>query len=80
VVPEIEASWQAAVAATGAATRRLVTRSGVPDDKSPTGAAAVSAALVSMTERHFYSASKRGSSLDDAAETLAFVWLAALPD
>jgi TetR/AcrR family transcriptional regulator, ethionamide resistance regulator len=79
VVPEIEASWQAAVSATGGATRRLLIAAGVPDNKSPVGASAVSAALVSMTERHFYAASKSEASLDDAAQTLTYVWLAVLP-
>lgn len=78
-VPEIEASWQAAVSATGRATRRLLVKAGVPDDASPLGAAAISAALVSMTERHFYAAAKRKAALDDAAETLTHVWLAVLP-
>ncbi|MEZ0356192.1 TetR/AcrR family transcriptional regulator [Mycobacterium sp. SA01] len=78
-VPEIEASWQAAVSATGRATRRLLVNAGVPDDDSPLGAAAISAALVSMTERHFYAAAKRRVALDAAAETLTHVWLAVLP-
>jgi AcrR family transcriptional regulator len=80
VVPEIEASWQAAVLATGIATQRAMVRAGVPDDPSPTGASAISAALVSMTERYLYAASRRGASLDDAAQTLTYVWLAVLPD
>jgi AcrR family transcriptional regulator len=80
VVPEIEASWQAAVLATGIATQRVMVRAGVPDDPSPTGASAISAALVSMTERYLYAASRRGASLDDTAQTLTYVWLAVLPD
>ncbi|BBX10360.1 TetR/AcrR family transcriptional regulator [Mycolicibacterium aichiense] len=79
VVPEIEASWQAAVSATADATRGLLVKAGVPGDDSPLGAAALSAALVSMTERHFYAAAKRRGALDDAAETLTHVWLAVLP-
>lgn len=79
VVPEIEASWQAAVSAAGNATHQLLVEAGVPDDTSPVGASAVSAALVSMTERYFYAASKRGASLTDAARTLTHVWHAVLP-
>jgi AcrR family transcriptional regulator len=79
-VPEIEASWQAAVSATSDATRGLLIKAGVPDDASPVGAAAISAALVAMTERYFYTASKRALSLDDTAATLTWVWLAVLPD
>jgi AcrR family transcriptional regulator len=79
VVPEIETAWQAAVSATGDATRRLLIKAGVPDDGSPVGASALSAALVSMTERYFYSASKRKVSLDDTARTLTHVWLSVLP-
>jgi AcrR family transcriptional regulator len=79
-VPEIEAGWQAAVSATADVTRGALVRAGVPDDAGPTGASAVSAALVAMTERYFYGASKRGSSLEDAAQTLTHVWLATLPD
>lgn len=79
VVPAIEASWQAAVSATAGATRKLLVNAGVPDDESPVGAAALSAALVSMTERHFYAASKRKGALENAAQTLTHVWLAVLP-
>jgi AcrR family transcriptional regulator len=79
-VPEIEACWQAAVSATGSVTQRAMVRAGVPDDAGPTGASAISAALVSMTERYFYGASKRGSLLEGAAQTLTHVWLAVLPD
>lgn len=78
-VAQIEASWQAAIAATGEATRSALVRSGVPDDDGPNGARAVSAALVSMTERYFYRASQQGTSLADATETLTHVWLAVLP-
>lgn len=78
-VPQIEAYWQAAIVATGEATRSALERCGVPDDDGPNGARAISAALVSMTERYFYRASKNGTSLADAAETLTHVWLAVLP-
>lgn len=79
VAPEIEASWQAAVSAASSATHQLLVEAGVPDDTSPLGAFAVSAALVSMTERYFYAASKQGASLTDAAQTLTHVWHAVLP-
>jgi TetR/AcrR family transcriptional regulator, ethionamide resistance regulator len=42
-------------------------------------AAAGSATLASMTERYFYRASKQGTSLTDAAQTLTHIWLAILP-
>ncbi|MCV7135150.1 TetR/AcrR family transcriptional regulator [Mycobacterium hodleri] len=78
-VPQIEAYWQGAIVATGEATRSALGRCGVPDDDGPHGARAISAALVSMTERYFYRASKNGTSLADAAETLTHIWLAVLP-
>jgi AcrR family transcriptional regulator len=78
-VSQIEACWQAAIAATGSATRLSLVRAGVPDDDGPDGARAISAALVSMTERYFYRASKHGTSLTDAARTLTHIWLAVLP-
>ncbi|KAA0095970.1 TetR/AcrR family transcriptional regulator [Mycolicibacterium sp. P1-18] len=78
-VPQIDAYWQGAIEATGAATRSALVRCGVPDDDGPNGARAISAALVLMTERYFYSASKHGTSLAEAAETLTHIWLAVLP-
>jgi AcrR family transcriptional regulator len=79
-VPQIEACWHAAIAAAGNATRPVLIRAGVPDDDGPEGARAISTALVSMTERHFFGAYKRGTSLSDAARTLTHIWLAVLPD
>lgn len=78
-VSKIDAGWQAALAATGRATRSALVRGGVPDNRGPRGARAISAALVSMTERHFYLASKHGTSLTDTAQTLTHIWLAVLP-
>jgi AcrR family transcriptional regulator len=78
-VPQIEACWQTALAAAGSATRPVLARAGVPDDDGPEGARAISAALASMTEQHFYRASKHGTSLTDAALTLTHIWLAILP-
>jgi AcrR family transcriptional regulator len=78
-VPQIEACWQDAVAAAGSATRPALVRAGVPDDDGPHGARAISMALASMTERYFYRASKHGTSLTDAADTLTHIWLAVLP-
>jgi AcrR family transcriptional regulator len=78
-VPKIEAGWQTALAAVGNVTRPALIRGGVPDNEGPDGARAISSALVSMTERHFYRASKDGTSLADAARTLTHVWFAILP-
>lgn len=78
-VPEIDVCWRSAIAATGGATRPALARAGVPDDDGPFGARAVSEALVSMTERHFYLASKHGISLTETADTLTHIWLAVLP-
>jgi AcrR family transcriptional regulator len=78
-VPQIEACWQTAIAAAGNATHPVLVRAGVPDDDGPDGARAISMALVSMTERHFYRASRHGTSLTDAAHTLTHIWLANLP-
>ena len=52
---------------------------GVPADDGPDGARAISMALVLMTERYFYRASKGGTSLADAPRTLTDIWLAILP-
>jgi AcrR family transcriptional regulator len=79
MVAQIDACWQAALTAAGGATRPALVRAGVPDDDGPLGARAISTAMSSMTERHFYRASKNGSSLDDAAQTLIHLWLAILP-
>ena len=79
-VPQIEACWQAAIDAAGGATRPPLVRAGVPDDDGPHGARAISTALASMTERYFYRASRDGTSLTDAAQTLTVIWLAVLPD
>jgi AcrR family transcriptional regulator len=78
-VPQIEACWQVAIVATGNATRPALVRAGVPDDDGPNGAGAICSALVSMTERHFYRASREGTSLSAAAQTLTSIWLAVLP-
>jgi TetR/AcrR family transcriptional regulator, ethionamide resistance regulator len=78
-VPQIDSCWQTALTATGGATRAVLVRAGVPDDDGPDGARAISTALVTMTEQHFYRASKRGTSLTDATHTLTHIWLAVLP-
>ena len=79
-VTGIDQCWQSAITAAARATRQTMIRAGTPDNDSPTGAAAISRALVLMTERSFYEASKDEASLDVAAQTLTYVWLAALPD
>lgn len=79
VVPQIAACWQAALVAAGSATRPALVRAGMPDDDGPHGARAISTALVLMTERYFYRASKHHTSLTDAAHTLTDIWLAVLP-
>lgn len=79
-VPAIDEHWRAAIAATASTTRGAMVRAGTPDDDGPRGAAALSGALVWMTERSFYEAVKGGASLDDVTETLIHLWLAALPD
>lgn len=78
-VPLIETCWHAALAAAGGATCRVLVRAGVPDEDGPHGAQAISTALVLMTERYFYRAFTQGTSLTDAARTLADIWLAVLP-
>lgn len=79
--PTVEAvgeSWHSAVAAIRDITRGIGRRAGLADDHGPTGAHAITTALVWMTERAFYQASKAGSSLDDTAATLTHLWLNAL--
>ncbi|MFI6170630.1 TetR/AcrR family transcriptional regulator [Nocardia sp. NPDC051052] len=77
-VEAIGASWHSAVAAIRDITQAIAERAGLPDDDGPTGAHAVTTALVWMTERAFYQASKTGISLDDTAATLTHLWLNAL--
>ncbi|KAA8883938.1 TetR/AcrR family transcriptional regulator [Nocardia colli] len=77
-VEPIGESWHSAVAAIRDTTRAIAERAGLSDNDSPTGAHAVTTALVWMTERAFYQASKTGNSLDDTAATLTHLWLHAL--
>ncbi|MFI6044096.1 TetR/AcrR family transcriptional regulator [Nocardia sp. NPDC051321] len=77
-VEAIGASWHSAVAAIRDITQAIAERAGLSDDDGPTGAHAVTTALVWMTERAFYQASKTGISLDDTAATLTHLWLNAL--
>lgn len=58
-------------------TRTIAERAGLPDD-GPTGVHAITTALVWMTERAFYQASKTGISLEDIGETFTHLWLNAL--
>ncbi|MBB5166440.1 hypothetical protein [Mycobacterium sp. AZCC_0083] len=60
--------------ATGDGARRCI------DDDSPHGAAALSRALVWVTERAFYEAVKSESPLDHVAETVIHLWWATLPE
>ncbi|WP_459547554.1 TetR/AcrR family transcriptional regulator [Nocardia sp. X0981] len=77
-IPEVDENWYAAVTAIRDTTRSIAERAGLPGDTGPTGAHAVTTALVWMTERTFYRASKTGASLDDTAATLISLWLNAL--
>ncbi|WP_216893207.1 TetR/AcrR family transcriptional regulator [Nocardia alni] len=77
-VAAIDENWHSAVAAIRDITTAIAERAGLPDGDGPTGAHAVTTALVWMTERAFYQASKTGRSLDDTAATLTHLWLNAL--
>jgi len=77
-VAAIGESWHSAVTAIRDITQAIAERAGLPDADSPTGAHAVTTALVWMTERAFYQASKTGVPLDDTAATLTHLWLNAL--
>ncbi|MCU1642810.1 MAG: TetR/AcrR family transcriptional regulator [Nocardia sp.] len=77
-VAAIGESWHSAVTAIRDITQAIAERTGLPDVDGPTGARAVTTALVWMTERAFYQASKTGVSLDDTAATLTHLWLNAL--
>ncbi|MFD6162379.1 TetR/AcrR family transcriptional regulator [Nocardia sp. NPDC060256] len=77
-VAAVGESWHSAVTAIRDITRAIAERAGLPDNDAPTGAHAVTTALVWMTERAFYQASKSGISLDDTAVTLTHLWLNAL--
>ncbi|MGW4769193.1 TetR/AcrR family transcriptional regulator [Nocardia sp. NPDC004278] len=77
-VPAIEESWHSAVAAIRDTTQGIAERAGIPHDDGPAGARAVATALVWMTERSFYQASRSGGPLDDTAATVTHIWLTAL--
>lgn len=77
-VAAIDENWHSAVTAIRDITRAIAERAGLPVGDGPTGAHAVTTALVWMTERSFYQASKTGISLDDTAATLTHLWLNAL--
>ncbi|MCP2267039.1 TetR/AcrR family transcriptional regulator [Promicromonospora thailandica] len=82
-VPAIDRAWRSAVVALADTMRGVAERAGVPAGPGPRDAAAVTAALVWMTERVFYQAvvAGAGPALDDAAATLTHVWSSALgPD
>ncbi|WP_031466792.1 TetR/AcrR family transcriptional regulator [Sciscionella sediminilitoris] len=78
VVPAIDKAWRPAVAAVAVATRNIAEQAGVPAGNGPQEAAALTAALVWMTERSFYQATVTGGSLEDTAATLTHLWLTAL--
>ncbi|QWF78858.1 TetR/AcrR family transcriptional regulator [Amycolatopsis sp. CA-230715] len=77
-VPAIDEAWRSAVIALADTTRGIAERAGFPAGSGPREAAAVTEALVWMTERVFYQATVTGGSLDEAAATLSHVWLTAL--
>lgn len=78
-VPEIDAQWRDAIAHTVTTTTAIAVRAGLPDDDSPTGARAVTTALVWMTERAFYQAATTGAPpIPEAARTCTTIWLRAL--
>ncbi|WP_020499000.1 TetR/AcrR family transcriptional regulator [Sciscionella marina] len=78
VVAAIDEAWRPAVAAVAVATRTIAEQAGVPAGTGPQEAAALTAALVWMTERAFYQATVTGGSLEDTATTLTHLWLTAL--
>lgn len=77
-VAAIDESWQSAVTAIRDITRAIAGRAGLADDDGPTGAHAVTTALVWLTERAFYQTAKAGTSLDDTAVILTRLWLTTL--
>ncbi len=74
-VPVIDHLWATARDSTIQSLTDLVAdaATGEPDPR------AIVAALVGMTERVFYDASRSGSSLDSAAEVVATIWDRTLP-
>ncbi|MFC6510767.1 TetR/AcrR family transcriptional regulator [Promicromonospora citrea] len=75
-VPAIDAVWRSAVEALADTMCRVAERAGAPAGSGPRDAAAVTGALVWMTERVFYqaSASAGPDALDGATDTLSHVW------
>jgi AcrR family transcriptional regulator len=77
-VPSIEERWRAAEDVVVETTRAIAERAGFAGGSGPRSAEAVTRALMWMTERRFYEAYKAHEPLDDVAETLSTIWLAAL--
>ena len=77
-VPEIGELWQDTLASYAEAMTQVLIRGGLPDEKGPSGAAALARGLCWMTERTFYRASARPRDLRAAAETCVQIWLRVL--
>ncbi|RSM87495.1 TetR/AcrR family transcriptional regulator [Kibdelosporangium aridum] len=78
-VPEIAQLWRDTIANNTEAMTRVLVAAGLPDDKGPTGAAALAQALCWMTERNFYHASAQPGGLDRMTETMVEIWCRVLP-
>jgi AcrR family transcriptional regulator len=74
-VPEIDELWQRTVTSTVDTLCPVMIRAGLPPGDRTTDTTAVTRALVWMTERSFYQASRRGLPLAEVAETLSRVWV-----
>jgi AcrR family transcriptional regulator len=77
-VPVIAELWNGARDQTIASVRAIAVKAGTPDGNGPSDADALVRALIGMTERSFYDAATRGSSLSEAGETVTTIWMRVL--
>jgi len=77
-VPSIAERWRAAEDVVVETTRAIAEDAGFAGGSGPLSAGATTRALMWMTERRFYEAFRVQESIDDVAETLSSIWLAAL--
>jgi TetR/AcrR family transcriptional regulator, ethionamide resistance regulator len=77
-VRAIDTAWTAAINAVTNTAASVAALAGLADTPGPTGALDISTALVWMTERNFYQASRHDTSLAETAESCTAIWLRAL--
>lgn len=77
-VESVREVWVSASSSTVDTTADIAVRAGLPDSDDEVGAHAITYALVQMTERVFYEASRSGADLHASGGTILAIWLRAL--